>query len=93
MRRIAAFLASLGPLFAGGDLLYACAVCLTGADGGVAAAYDWSVLFLMAMPYLVVTAIAGGLAYVYRRAANKRNQADYDPAPLGIAWNREEKER
>ena len=93
MRKTAAFLALLGPLFARGDPLYACAVCLTGADGGVAAAYDWSVLFLMAMPYLVVAAIAGGLAYVYRRAANKRNQTDYDAAPLRMAWNREEKER
>jgi hypothetical protein len=93
MRKTATFLALLGLLFAGGDPLYACAVCLTGADGG-AAAYDWSVLFLMAMPYLVVAAIAGGLAYVYRRAAaNKRNQTDCDTAPLGMAWNGEEKER
>jgi hypothetical protein len=94
MRRIAVFLALVGPLLAHGGLLYACAVCLTGADGAVADAYDWSVLFLMAMPYLVVGSIAGGLAYIYHRAAVKKDkQTGCDAAPLRMAWNQEEKQR
>jgi hypothetical protein len=52
----------------------ACAVCLTGAaDGSAADAYNGSVLFLMAAPYLVVGAIGGWLVYSYRRAVAKRN--------------------
>jgi hypothetical protein len=50
-------------------------VCLGGADGSTADAYDWSVLFLMATPYLVIGSIAGYLVYLYRRAAAKENQA------------------
>ena len=52
----------------------ACAVCLTGAAGAdpVADAFNWSILFLMAMPYTVVGSIGGWLFYAHRRAAEKR---------------------
>ena len=75
-------------------LLHACAVCLTGTDGAIADAYDWSVLFLMTAPYLVVGSIAGCLVYTYRRAAaNQSNNGTADQAPPHIAWNQKERGR
>lgn len=55
---------------------WACAVCLTGNTDGSADGYNASVLFLMATPYLVVGAIAGGLIVTYRRAQKRRQQAE-----------------
>lgn len=55
---------------------WACAVCLTGNSDGSADGYNASVLFLMATPYLVVGAIAGGLIVTYRRAQKRRQQAE-----------------
>ena len=39
-------------------------------------AFNPSVLFLMAMPFLVVGAIAGGLVYTYRRAQKNPDERD-----------------
>ncbi|HEX2229082.1 MAG TPA: hypothetical protein VHM64_18260 [Candidatus Binatia bacterium] len=64
----------LGAFFARSPLASACAVCLTGADGSASDAYNWSVLFLMATPYLVMGSIAGYLVYAYRRAAGKNEE-------------------
>jgi hypothetical protein len=81
-------------MFAHRPLVHACAVCLTGADGSVADAYDWSVLFLMATPYLVMGTIAGYLVYAYRRAAAKRErQAALEEAALNLAWDQKESGR
>jgi hypothetical protein len=49
----------------------ACAVCVSGAEGPAADGYAWSVLFLMATPYVVMGSIAGYLVYVYRRALRR----------------------
>lgn len=51
----------------------ACAVCLTGAaqNDPAAHAFNWSILFMMAMPYAVLGSIGGWLFYAYRRAARK----------------------
>ncbi|MGH7928662.1 MAG: hypothetical protein ACREQV_12795 [Candidatus Binatia bacterium] len=69
----------------------ACAVCLSGAGGSVADAYDWSVLFLMATPYLVMGSIAGYLVYAYRRAAAKQEQeAAVGEAPVHLALDQKE---
>ena len=67
IRKASALAALLAGLLARLSLASACAVCITGADGSVAEAYDWSVLFLMATPYLVMGTIAGYLLYLYRR--------------------------
>ena len=66
----------------------ACAVCLTGlADGDpVANAFNWSILFLMAMPYAIVGSIAGWLFYAHRRAAKRRAAAEGKPSFLRLAW-------
>jgi hypothetical protein len=93
--KIAALLFTLlGTLFARSPLLHACAVCLTGADGASADAYDWSVLFLMTTPYLVVGSIAGCLVYAYRRAVARRSKdGAAEQAPLHMAWNQKESGR
>lgn len=44
------------------------------ADDAVSDAYNWGVLFLMAMPYAVMASVAGWVFYSYRRAAEKRGQ-------------------
>ncbi len=51
-----------------------CSVCVSGANDPTADAYGWSVLFLMATPYLVVGSIAGELFIVYRRGAAQQEQ-------------------
>ena len=70
----------------------ACAVCVTGINDPVADAFNWSVLFLMAAPYLVVGSIAGALFYAYRRAARKTEQHESQPA-VHLAWNHKESGR
>lgn len=53
----------------------ACAVCISGANDQSANAFNWSMLFLLSAPYLVVGSIAGWLFYCFRRAAAKRDEA------------------
>lgn len=72
---------------------HACAVCVTGAGDPTADAFNWSVLFLMAMPYLVVGSIAGGLFYTYRRTAAKREEAQTAEPRVHFAWHEKESER
>lgn len=56
---------------------WACPSCNRAIEGDPAAlAFYWSTLFMIAMPYLLVAVVGGGLAYVYWSAA--RNAA----APL-----------
>jgi hypothetical protein len=71
--------------------LHACAVCLTGAasDDPTADAYNWSVLFLMAMPYTVVGSIGGWLFYNYRRAGRSGGRRKKHPV-LRLAWRQKE---
>jgi hypothetical protein len=75
----------LAALFARLPLVSACAVCLTGANGSGAEAYDWSVLFLMATPYLVTGSIAAYIVCAYRRAAaRKEHKAALDGASFSL---------
>ena len=73
----------------------ACAVCLTGAsaDDPLTDAYNWSVLFLMAMPYAVVGSIAGWLFYTHRRAARKHGGPKKRAPVLRLAWTHKESGR
>jgi heme/copper-type cytochrome/quinol oxidase subunit 2 len=51
----------------------ACPVCINGAGGEkLLDAFNWSVLFLMAMPYTIVFAVIGFFVYAYRRAEKKQ---------------------
>ena len=62
--------------FDGPSIVNACSVCLTGANDPTADAFNWSVLFLMAMPYTVVGSIAGWLFFSYRRSAAKQKEQE-----------------
>jgi hypothetical protein len=67
----------------------ACSVCLGGAEGNdpLTDAFNWSVLFLMAMPYAVVGSIGGWIFYSYRSAARKRSLPKKKGPVLRLAWN------
>jgi hypothetical protein len=67
----------------------ACSVCLTGAGDPTADAFNASVFFLMAMPYVVLGSIAGGLIFRYRRALKRREKADGAQPVVHLTWNRE----
>ena len=71
----------------------ACAVCVTGAGDATTDAFNWSVLFLMAAPYLVVGTIAGGLFLAYRRSAARREQTETTESLVHLAWNDKENVR
>jgi nicotinamide riboside transporter PnuC len=58
------------------SIVNACSVCLTGANDPTADAFNWSVIFLMAMPYTVVGSIAGWLFFSYRRSAAKQKEQE-----------------
>jgi hypothetical protein len=77
------------------ELTLACAVCL-GGDGtydAVTDAFNWSVLFLMAMPYAVVGSIAGWLFYSYRSAIRKRGLLKKKAPVFRLALNQKESGR
>jgi len=61
------FVAMILPSFA-----RACSVCFSGDDDAVTHAFNWSVGFLLAAPYVITGTIAGCLAVAYRKAAAKR---------------------
>jgi heme/copper-type cytochrome/quinol oxidase subunit 2 len=66
----------------------ACAVCLTGAsaDDPTANAFNWSVMFLIMMPYTVVGSIAGWLFYSHWRAAKNHEGLKRRGPVLRVAW-------
>jgi nicotinamide riboside transporter PnuC len=78
------------------SIVNACSVCLTGANDPTADAFNWSVIFLMAMPYTVVGSIAGWLFFSYRRsAAKQKEQEEKETAEpvVHLALNPEESRR
>ena len=72
--------------------VFACAVCLSGADDAITEGYNASVLFLLATPYAVGACIAVGLFFTYRRAL-KRRQNSEEEAINQLAWKQEESSR
>lgn len=73
----------------------ACAVCLAGAlgDDPVADAFNWSVLFLMGMPYAVVGSVGAWIFLAHRRAAKKRHAFKEKSSALHLAWTHKESGR
>jgi len=52
--------------------VWACPSCNRAIDGDPAAlAFYWSTLFMIAMPYLLVLGVGGGLTFLYWNAARK----------------------
>src|SRR5262249_60613445 len=64
-------------------LAQGCAMCGTAFnhDDPVARAFNWSVLFLIAMPYTVFALAAGGLFLAPRPPSSRRRAAGTSPAP------------
>lgn len=73
--------------------LRACAICFGDANDPINAGFNASVLFLMATPYTVMSLIAGGLFWAYRRAHKKDEQAESSDHVAPLAWNQEESGR
>ena len=58
----------------------ACPLCKSIGDP-IARGFNWSILFLMAMPFTVFGLIGGSIFYTYRRANNadiQRSRSDTD---------------
>ncbi|HXG53317.1 MAG TPA: hypothetical protein VNN77_18110 [candidate division Zixibacteria bacterium] len=87
LRRSSFFLSGFGTLAALPAQALACAVCITGAGAdGSGDAFNWSVLFLMSAPYLVVGSIAGWLLYRHRRAG-RLEAAERNGALVRLVWD------
>jgi hypothetical protein len=69
-----AILLALLLAFTGDALAQGCAMCGTATtpDDPLARAFNWSILFLIAMPYTLCGLVGGWLAYRYRRSAAAR---------------------
>lgn len=94
LRKIHFIMIAVGfTLFARTTTTWACAVCLGGDSDSLTDGINASVLFLMAMPYLVVGSIVGGLIFNYRRALKKREQAETLEPIAHLAWNQEDSGR
>ena len=89
----AALFVAIAPLLFN-SAAHACAVCIFGAAGDpLTDAFNWSILFLMAMPYTVLVSIAGFLFYSHRRAVRKA-RGDIARAPiLRLVWIHKESGR
>jgi hypothetical protein len=76
------------------NIARACSVCFADGDDAVSRAFNWSIAFLMAAPYLVIGSIGGSLFYFYRRAVRKTGaQKGSNQAVAPLAWNQEESRR
>ena len=67
--------AAAAAIWAHGGAAHACSTCISGITGPggerLIDAFNWSVFFLMAMPYAIVFSVLGFFVYAYRRAAKK----------------------
>jgi hypothetical protein len=87
-------LAVVGTALVSPAVAEACAVCLTGAQNDPTAnAFNWSILFLMAMPYAILGSIGGWFFYVYKRAVRKGEGAEKKPPFVNWAWIHKESGR
>ena len=61
-------------------LAQSCAMCGSafGADDPLGRAFSWSILFLMAAPYLVFGSVGGWVFFTYRRSRGRRRGALID---------------
>ena len=71
----------------------ACSVCFSGDDDALTHAFNWSVGFLLAAPYMIAGTIAACLVIAYRRAAAKQSvltELEVQKAINPIIWSQEE---
>ena len=73
---------------------HACAVCLTGSgDDPLTDAFNWSVIFLMSMPYAVLGSIGAFLFYSYRRSVKKVSEPNERATIAPLTWIHKESGR
>lgn len=68
----------------------ACAVCFSAEGDELVHAFNWSMGFMLAAPYVVAGTIAGCLVVAYRRAEARR-AAEEQSATTSLIWTQEEK--
>ena len=68
----------------------ACSVCFAGDDDAITHAFNWSVGFLLAAPYVIVGTTAACLVIAYRRTAARRAALEGEPAMDQLIWTQEE---
>lgn len=71
-------------------LAQACSVCFAGDDDAVTHAFNWSVGFLLAAPYVIAGTIAGCLVIAYRKAAATRAALAEQETSDSPIWTQEE---
>lgn len=77
--RVLTIAAALATAAAGDALAQGCAMCQTalgGADDPLTEAVGTSVLFMMAMPYVVVASVGGWLYLAHRRGVRHPDKGD-----------------
>jgi hypothetical protein len=73
--------------------IYACSVCINGPAGArLTDAFNWSVIFLMAMPYTILFSVLGFFFYRHRAAKKARGESEKAPF-LPWAWIHKESGR
>ena len=65
-------------------------VCFSGDDDIVTHAFNWSVGFLLAAPYVIAGSIAACLVIAYRRAAAARTALEEEQTVGELIWIEEE---
>ena len=79
LARLAALLAALVVAPASPALAQSCAMCATAlANDPLGRAFSWSILFLMATPYVIVGTAGAWLFYMYRRTPGRSRAAVVD---------------
>ena len=74
-------------------IVQACSVCFAGDDDALTHAFNWSVGFLLAAPYMIAGTIAACLVIAYRRAAAKQSvltELEVQKAINPLIWSQEE---
>ncbi len=68
----------------------ACSVCFAGDDDAITHAFNWSVGFLLAAPYVIAGTIATFLVFAYRKAEAKRAVLEQQQGIDQLIWSEEE---
>ena len=72
------------------NVAQACSVCFGGDDDAITHAFNWSVGFLLAAPYVIAGTIATCLVIAYRRAEAKREASEEPQVIDQLIWIQEE---
>ena len=85
VRSLAALLA-VGLVLGCQQILWACPTCKDGLaqndplGASLVQGYFWSILFMMSMPFLIISALGGYFYYEVRKARARQAQPDLEPS-------------